>query len=139
MPLFRTPVETAIHFEENMETLDQSTARMKAFALEWIDAWNAHDLERILSLYSEDAQMQSEYIKVMTNNASGALVGKDKLRAYWAEALKRLPDLHFTAIATCIGIETVAIHYKSVGDRLAIEVFGFNETGLVNRASAHYA
>jgi hypothetical protein len=113
--------------------------RQEAFAQEWVDAWNSHDLDRILSLYSDDVCMQSEYIKAFANERSATLTGKQNLRAYWAEALSRLPDLHFTPILTCTGVETTAIHYQSVGGRLAIEVFRFNENGLVSQAAAHYA
>jgi ketosteroid isomerase-like protein len=29
----------------------------------WIDAWNAHDLDRILSFYSEDVVFEAETVK----------------------------------------------------------------------------
>ena len=122
-----------------MNSSNASASRMRAFADTWIAAWNSHDLEKILSLYSDEASMQSEYITTITGDASGTLAGKDKLRAYWGAALARRPDLHFTHLSTCAGIDTVAIHYKSVGNREAIEVFAFNDDGLVTQAAAHYA
>jgi ketosteroid isomerase-like protein len=32
------------------------------FAHEWVAAWNAHDLERVLSHYTEDFEMSSPFI-----------------------------------------------------------------------------
>jgi ketosteroid isomerase-like protein len=56
------------------------------FALEWIEAWNSHDLERILSHYAEDASMSSPFIAQIVGIPSGILQGKPALRAYWSAA-----------------------------------------------------
>lgn len=32
------------------------------FAADWIDAWNAHDLDRVLAHYSDDFEMSSPVI-----------------------------------------------------------------------------
>ena len=63
---------------------------------EWIAAWNAHDVERVLCHYADDIEMASPYIRLIAGEPSGILRGKDALRAYWSAALKRLPNLHFT-------------------------------------------
>ena len=62
---------------------------------EWIAAWNARDLERVLKLYAEDIEMTSPHINAMGFDASGTLRGKPRLREYWAAALAKVPDLHF--------------------------------------------
>ena len=35
-------------------------AHLAALGREWIAAWNSHDLERVLALYTEDAEMTSD-------------------------------------------------------------------------------
>ena len=62
----------------------------------WIAAFNSRDLERVLALYAETAEMSSDRIPAFGFDASGTLRGKDNLRAYWGKALGLLPDLHFT-------------------------------------------
>ena len=59
----------------------------RRFASEWIDAWNAHDLERILSHYTDDFTMSSPRIAVVAGEPSGILRGKDAIRAYWKLSL----------------------------------------------------
>ena len=54
---------------------------------EWIAAWNARDLERVLALYTEDFEMTSDRIPALGFAPSGTLRGKDKVRIYWATAL----------------------------------------------------
>jgi hypothetical protein len=40
------------------------------FAHEWIEAWNSHDLERILAHYSDDFVMSSPRIAVIAEECS---------------------------------------------------------------------
>ena len=108
------------------------------FAAEWIAAWNAHDLDRILSHYADDFTMSSPYIAVIANEASGRLKGKAAVGAYWKAALERMPDLHFEQHATLVGASSVTIHYRGVRG-MAAEVFFFDAEGHVVEAAAHYA
>lgn len=50
------------------------------FAQEWISAWNSHDLDQILSHYSDDFTMSSPRIAALTEQSSGILCGKT---AWW--------------------------------------------------------
>ena len=107
------------------------------FAGRWIAAWNSHDLQRILSHYSEDFEMSSPYIAQMAGEPSGRLKGKAAVGAYWAKALQRTPDLRFELIQALTGADGVTIYYR--GPRgLVAEVVFFDVDGLVVKASAHY-
>lgn len=108
------------------------------FAKEWIESWNSHDLQRILSHYHQDFVMSSPKISAIANEASGVLHGKDRVAAYWSKALSLLPDLKFRHISTFTGSDSLVIYYEGVSG-LATEVFFFNEQGLVVKAAANYA
>lgn len=108
------------------------------FARDWIEAWNSHDLERILSHYAEDFVMASPRIAAVAGEASGILRGREAVGAYWREALALAPALRFEHIATLVGADSVVIHYRGVRGPAA-EVFFFDATGRVTRAAAHYA
>ena len=43
-----------------MQSQHHAAADLAALGREWISAWNSHDLERILALYAEDAEMTSD-------------------------------------------------------------------------------
>jgi ketosteroid isomerase-like protein len=115
-----------------------SPERARAFAREWIDAWNSHDLDRILSHYADDFEMTSPFIVDLMKDSKGTIKGKEKVRAYWAEALRRIPDLHFQVIEVLVGVNTVTIYYHAVLGKRAAEVLFFNAEGKVNRGIAHY-
>ncbi|GAA4410169.1 nuclear transport factor 2 family protein [Quisquiliibacterium transsilvanicum] len=108
------------------------------FAHEWIEAWNSHDLDRILSHYTEDFVMASPRIAVLAGETSGILRGRQAVGAYWRKALELAPDLRFEHIATLVGADSVVIHYRGVRGPAA-EVFFFDAAGQVTRAAAHYA
>ncbi len=110
----------------------------KHFAKDWIDAWNSHDLQRILSHYTDDFDMTSPKIIQITNEASGTLHGKTAVGNYWAKALQMLPDLQFKLISTFVGVNTITLYYKGANNQLAAEVFHFNDSQQVTRAFAHY-
>ena len=42
-------------------------------AAEWKEAWNSHDLDRILTLYSEDVIFKSPRIRTVSGEESGVL------------------------------------------------------------------
>lgn len=108
------------------------------FTQNWLRDWNAHDLDAILSHYTDDFRMSTPYIPAIAGEPSGTLQGKERIRKYWEAGLRKFPDLHFELVNVFEGINAVAIYYKGPGGRLAVEVFRFNSDGLVYEAAAHY-
>ena len=108
------------------------------FAKEWIDAWNSHDLNRILSHYVDDFEMSSPHIIELTKNPSGVLRGKAAIREYWAIGLAAIPPLKFELIDVHVGINTIGILYRSIGRRRVIEMLTFNEDKEVIRGGGLY-
>ena len=95
------------------------------FAQQWIDAWNSRDLELLLSFYAEDIQLRSPFAKLYTQG--GTIKGKNALRAYWSEALKRAPNIHLKLIATYAGHMSLALHYEDEASRNVMESMLFDD------------
>jgi hypothetical protein len=108
------------------------------FAADWIESWNAHDLDRVLLHYADDFEMSSPVIIQITGEPSGRLCGKASVGAYWSKALQLIPDLHFELVSVLVGVGSVTIYYKGARGRLAAEVFFFDADQKVSRAVAHY-
>lgn len=107
------------------------------FANEWITNWNNHDLDSILDHYTEEVIFHSPMIHKILGEATDKLVGKDKLRIYWAKGLTIIPNLHFELINIFCGANCLSIYYR--GHRgLVIETFFFNNSGKVYQACACY-
>jgi len=109
------------------------------FARDWIDSWNSHDLDRILSHYSDQFEMSSPVIIEVAGEPSGTLKGRDAVGAYWAKALSLIPDLWFELLSTLSGVNSITLYYKGARGRLVAEVFHFGSDQKVLRAYAHYA
>ena len=111
-----------------------STTQAQSLAQEWVDSWNSHDLDRILLHYADDFQMTSPFIAAMMHEPTGTLKGKEKVRAYWAQALGRLPNLHFDLIEVLTSVDSITIYYHAVLGKRAAEVLFFDDNGKVKRA-----
>jgi ketosteroid isomerase-like protein len=112
--------------------------QMQHLAEEWYAAWNEHDLDRIVTHYSDDVVFTSPFVAKLSGDPQGRLVGKAALRQYFAVALERFPDLEFKPIALLTGVDSMVLHYVSVEDKLAAELMVLGEDGLVHKVLAHY-
>jgi len=111
----------------------------RAFARDWIEAWNSHDMERILSHYSDDFQMSSPLVMERTNRSDGVLQGKESIRAYWEPSLTGNPPLEFELIDLLVGIDSITLYYRNVGKRVVAETLTFDGDGLVTRGMSQWA
>jgi hypothetical protein len=104
-------------------------AAMKAHAEEWIAAFNAHDLERVLACYADDVELTSPIALARSGGRSATVRG---LTAY--------PDLRFELVGCFAGVGSAVVHYHTnAGDRMAAEFVAFDAAGRITRVNAHYA
>lgn len=108
------------------------------FANEWIDSWNSHDMDRILSHYSDNFEITTPMIKTLLNIDNGTLKGKKNIKEYWVNALQKVPDLNFELLNVTSSVNSLALYYKSVLDKNAIEVMFFDDNGKIDKVVAHY-
>jgi predicted SnoaL-like aldol condensation-catalyzing enzyme len=84
---------------------------LKQIATHWFDAFNAHDLEALLSLYDENAEHYSPKLKVHQPDTNGLIRGKAALHDWWQDAFNRLPQLHYHVIRLMSDDEQVFMEY----------------------------
>jgi len=109
-----------------------------AFAREWIAAWNAHDLERVLSQYASDVELSSPLAAERVPGSGGYVRGEAALRAYWEPALAANPDLHFELEAVLTAVDGCTILYRNHRGQQVAESLYWNDAGLVTRAAVAY-
>lgn len=109
------------------------------FARDWIGAWNAHDLDAILSHYADDIVFHSPRIALVMSEQVDFVSGKPALARYWGKALATVKDLHFTFDRLYIGSDSLTIAYRNHRGQHAAETFVFGEDGLVTQSVATYA
>ena len=112
--------------------------QLAALGRDWIAAWNSHDLERVLALYSDDFEMTSDKVPALGFDASGTLHGKDQVRAYWSKALTMIPNLHFELIDTYVSPDSIVVFYQNeLGARIC-EYLRLNDEGKIRQGSANH-
>ncbi len=95
------------------------------FSQQWVQAWNAHDVDAVLRHFDDDVVFTSPVAAKLLPETAGVVRGKSALRHYWAAALQRIPDLRFVVEGVYQGIDTIAISYRNQDDGLVIEVLKF--------------
>lgn len=108
------------------------------FVQDWINAWNSHDIDQIMSHYAEEINFTSPVIAAMGVRSNGEIASKEELRNYFIKALEKYPDLHFELINVLFGITTIALYYKSINNQYACELMELNPDGQVTMVKAHY-
>lgn len=109
------------------------------FAQEWIEVWNAHDLDAILSHYAEDVVFHSPRISQVMGERIDVVTGKPALARYWGKALATAKDLRFTFERLYVGSDSLTIAYRNHRGQNAAETFVFDGAGLVKESIATYA
>jgi ketosteroid isomerase-like protein len=111
-----------------------TTAR---FLQDWLEGWNAHDVDRIMSHYAEDAVFESPSVLAL-GAGDGRLRGRDAIRALYASALARFPRLRFEmedAIERPWGLLIVyrKLHVYAESPGSTAELFFLDDAGMVRR------
>lgn len=109
------------------------------FAKEWVDSWNSHEINSILSHYTDDFEIESPLAKKRFPESNGVLKGKIAIKKYWSIGLKLNPDLEFEIIEVLVGVNTISIFYLSKStNKKVIEMMKFNQHLKVTHATVNY-
>jgi predicted ester cyclase len=110
----------------------------REFAQDWVDAWNSHDLERILTHYDDEVLLVSP-VALKLLSGDGTVRGKAALREYFLRGIQAFPDLRFNLIDALWGIETIVVYYiNNVRGTKTAEVMLMNPAGKIRRVWANY-
>lgn len=113
-------------------------AAAERLAAHWIAAWNAHDLDAILSHYADDVEVASP-VAAQLLGGDGRVVGKAALRAYFAKGLAAFPDLRFDLQQVLVGTDTIVLYYTNQRGTHTAEVMELDAGGKVKRMRATYS
>jgi hypothetical protein len=113
----------------------------ETFAVEWAGAWNARELERVLTHFHDDVEFTSPTAVGVVGVPT--VRGKGALRDYWTQALASRPSLVFTLdrVVWDAARRELAIVYTSEinGNRRRVsENLRFDNAGLVIAAEVFH-
>ncbi len=101
----------------------------------WFEAFNSHNLEKLLSLYDNEAEHFSPKLKIRHPETNGLVTGKNALRNWWQEAFDRLPTLNYKVTSLTANSDRVFMEYvrtvQNEEDMLVAEVLEIKEGVIV--------
>ena len=111
----------------------------EAFSLaeDWVAAWNAHDLDAILSHYDEAIELISP-VAARLLGTDGKVVSKPNLRTYFQRGLEAYPDLRFELMDVLWGLCSVVLYYTNQNGTRVAEFMELSPNGKVTRVVANY-
>ena len=96
------------------------------FARRWVKNWNDHDIEAVLAHFADDVVFTSPLAERLFPESGGVISGKDALRRYWAEGLRRGPGLRFELLGVYAGLDTIVIRFRNEQGADRCEVLTFS-------------
>ena len=108
------------------------------YAEQWIDSWNSHDIDSIMSLYANSICHITPKLTMLFGSVSHTIKDKVQLRDYFEAALKRSPELHFTLNEVFAGAESIVICFDSTTGICVAVVLILDENMKITQYIAHY-
>ena len=112
---------------------------VRLLAEHWVAAWNAHDLEAIMSHYDDGVELISPVAEQLLGIPNGKVTGKPSLREYFRRGLEAYPELHFDLKELLVGLNSLVLYYTNQKGTRTGEFMEVSADGKVKRVVAHYS
>src|SRR6201995_2580916 len=116
--------------------IDRETAFTAA--AEWLDAWNTHDPVRVVAHFADDVVVRSPIAAQLRPGTGGVVHGKDEVLSYYRDGLAASPDLHFSLVDVCTGVDGFTVVYRNQRDTLVSEQLTVGDDGLASKVHVSY-
>ena len=109
------------------------------FAEHWIAAWNAHDLDLIMTHYEDAIELTSPVAAQLLGTPEGKVSGKANLKSYFQRGLAAYPELRFRLDDVLLGVSSVVLFYTNQKGTQTAEFMELSAAGKVARVVANYS
>ena len=110
-----------------------------SLANHWVAAWNAHDLDLIMTHYDDAIELISPVAARLLGTPDGRVAGKADLRAYFQRGLEAYPELQFHLEDVLWGINSIVLYYTNQKGTRTGEFMEVSASGRVARVVANYS
>ena len=107
-------------------------------AKQWVAAWNAHDLDLIMTHYDDAVELTSPVAAQLLSTSDGKVIGKASVRAYFQRGLSAYPELRFGLEDVLWGVNSVVLYYTNHKGTRTAEFMELSAMGKVVRVVANY-
>jgi predicted SnoaL-like aldol condensation-catalyzing enzyme len=118
-----------------------SQEQLQSIAFRWFEAFNNKELEKLLSLYDEEASHYSPKLKIHQPESNGLVVGKGAIGHWWQDAFNRLPNLFYKVTSLTANGDRVVMEYirqvENEEDLLVAEVLEIKNGKIISSRVYH--
>jgi ketosteroid isomerase-like protein len=107
-------------------------------AHQWVDAWNAHDPDRVVEHFADDVVIHSPVAAQLRPESNGTLCGKPDVLAYYRAGLAASPGLRFTLVEVCTSVDGITIVYRNHRNTIVTEALTFDGDGRATEVKVSY-
>jgi len=115
-----------------------SDTQRRQLAQHWTDAWNAHDLDRIMEHYAADIEFEANTVVRRWQKPDGILRGVAELREHFRLGLELAPSLHFELEEVFSAPSGYAVLYRRENGNRVLDVVELNLDDRAQRVKAFY-
>jgi predicted ester cyclase len=112
---------------------------IRQLATHWVAAWNAHDLDAIISHYDQGVELISPVAEQLLGIPNGKVSGRSSLREYFQRGLEAYPELHFDLKDVLVGVNSLVLYFTNQKGTRTGEFMDLDASGKVTRVVAHYS
>jgi limonene-1,2-epoxide hydrolase len=109
--------------------------KLQSIAFRWVEAFNNKEIDKLLSLYDDEAQHYSPKLKIQQPETNGLVLGKEAMRSWWLDAFEKLPSLHYKVTSLTANTDRVFMEYirivENENDMLVAEVLEINNEKII--------
>jgi len=111
---------------------------VRALVSDWIDSWNRHDLDGIMTHYADPVVFEANTVVSRWNRPDGRLHGVVELRKHFQRGLDLAPALHFELEDVFTAPSGYAALYRRDNGNRVLDVVELDEQGKAIQVKAFY-
>jgi limonene-1,2-epoxide hydrolase len=115
--------------------------KLQSIAFRWVEAFNNKEIDKLLSLYDDEAQHYSPKLKIHEPQTNGLVIGKEAMRTWWLDAFEKLPSLHYKVTSLTANTDRVFMEYirivENENDMLVAEVLEVKNEKIISSRVYH--
>src|SRR6185312_6204073 len=112
---------------------------VQEFAKQWVESWNSHNLDEIMSHYAADVILVSPVAARILNDPSGTVSGREAVLGYFRRGLEAYPNLKFELIDVMWGLSSLVLYYVNQNGTKTGEFMEMGPGTKVIRVVANYS
>jgi hypothetical protein len=114
-----------------------SQNKLTELVRDWLNAWNAKDINRLMNHYHENIEFNSPNVVKRWNNESGKLAGKEALRKHFLKGFEDANHISFELLGILKGTQGIILVYRKGALGIGADTITLDDSGKALTVSSY--